>query len=55
MSIKINHNMVFKDKISVRNSEYTKNNIYFNNVMIKFSYKVTNFIKSCKLFASQKR
>ena len=46
MSIKINHNMVFKDKISVRNYKYTKNIIYFNDLMIKFSYKVTNFIKS---------
>ena len=47
--------MTFKDKISVRNSKYTKNSIYFNDLMIKFSYKVTNFIKSCKLYASQTR
>ena len=46
MSIKINHNMIFNDKISVRNCKYTKNIVYFNNVMIKFSYIVTNFIKS---------
>ena len=30
--------MIFKDKITVRNYKYTKNIIYFNNVMIKFSY-----------------
>ena len=44
MSIKINHNMIFKDK--ARNCKYAKNIIYFNDVMIKFSYVVTNFIKS---------
>ena len=38
--------MIFKDKISVRNCKYTKNIIYFNDVMIKLSYIVTNFIKS---------
>ena len=44
MSIKINHNMIFKDR--ARNCKYAKNIIYFNDVMIKFSYTVTNFIKS---------
>ena len=33
MLIKINHNMIFEDKISVRIYKYTKNIIYFNNVM----------------------
>ena len=46
MLIKINHNMTFKDKISVRNYKYTKNIIYFNDEMIKFSYIGTDFIKS---------
>ena len=45
-SIKINHKMIFKDNISVRNCKYTKNIINFNYVMIKFSYIVINFIKS---------
>ena len=55
MSIKINHNMIFKDKISVRNYKYTKNIIYFNNVMIKFSYIVKNFIKSLHTICKSER
>ena len=38
MSIKINHKMIFKDKISVRICKYTKNIINFKYVMINFSY-----------------
>ena len=55
MSIKINHNMIFKDKISVRNCKYTKNIIYSNDVMIKFSYIVTNFIKSLHTICKSER
>ena len=55
MLIKINHNMTFKDKISVRNYKYTKNIIYFNDEMIKFSYIVTDFIKSLHTICKSKR
>ena len=55
MSIKINHNMIFKDKISVRNCKYTKNIIYFNNIMIKFSYIVSKFIKSLHTIRKSER
>ena len=48
--------MIFEDKISVRNCKYTKNIIYFNDAMIKFSYIVTYFKKNhCTLYASQTR
>ena len=55
MSIKINHIMIFKDKIIVRNYKYTKNIIYSNDVMIKFSYIVTNFIKSLHTICKSER
>ena len=55
MSIKINHNMIFKDKIGVRNCKYTKNIIYSNDVMIKFSNIVTNFIKSLHTICKSER